>query len=148
MMPATIANFDLTAQVARRRLTLLLFNNYNQSPATQNGTAGFGNILRYKWNISPSGRVVSGEGKEQAMVTNLSGKAQIEDLGNHSTETVAALRGLLAGGASSIADPKRSGFYEIESDLVVYYIHVSPVTGKVLLLATWQNEAVSAGEAS
>jgi hypothetical protein len=26
-----MANFDLTAQVARRRLTLLLFNNYNQS---------------------------------------------------------------------------------------------------------------------
>ncbi|HEY4709893.1 MAG TPA: hypothetical protein VIH46_06965 [Candidatus Acidoferrales bacterium] len=82
------------------------------------------------------------------MVTNLSGKAQIEDLGNHSTETVAALQGLLARGASTIADPKRSGFYEIESDLVVYYIHVSPVTGNVLLLATWQNEAVSAGEAS
>jgi hypothetical protein len=82
------------------------------------------------------------------MVTNPSGKAQIEDLGNHSTETLAALRGLLARGASTIADPKRNGFYEIESELVVYYIHVSPVTGKVLLLATWQNETVPAGEAS
>jgi hypothetical protein len=82
------------------------------------------------------------------MVANLSGKAQIEDLGNHSTETVAALRGLLAGGASTIADPKRSGFFEIESEQVVYYIHVSPSTGNVLLLATWQNEGVSAGEAS
>ena len=47
-----------------------------------------------------------------------------------------------------IADPKRNGFYEIESDAVVYYIHVSPVTGKVLLLATWQNEVVGAGKAS
>lgn len=82
------------------------------------------------------------------MVANLSGKPQIEDLGNHSSETVAALRSLLAGGANTIADPKRTGFYEIESDLVVYYIHVSPVTGKVLLLATWQQEAISAGEAS
>lgn len=82
------------------------------------------------------------------MVANLSGNAQIEDLGNHSTETVAALRGLLAGGANTIADPKRNGFYEIESDSAVYYIHVSPVTGKVLLLATWQNDAVPAGEAS
>jgi hypothetical protein len=82
------------------------------------------------------------------MRADLSGKAQIEDLGNHSTETVAALRSLLARGASTVADPKRTGFYEIESELVVYYIHVSPVTGNVLLLATWQIEAVSAGEAS
>jgi hypothetical protein len=82
------------------------------------------------------------------MVANLSGKAQIEDLGNHPTETVAALRSLLAGGASTIADPKRSGFYEVESDSVIYYIHVSPVSGKILLLATWQNEPVPAGEAS
>jgi hypothetical protein len=82
------------------------------------------------------------------MVANLGGKAQIEDLGNHPTETVAALRNLLAGGASTIADPKRRGFYEVESDSMVYYIHVSPATGKVLLLATWQNDAVSAGEAS
>jgi len=82
------------------------------------------------------------------MVANLSSKAQIEDLGNHPRETVAALRSLLTGGASTIADPKRRGFYEVESDSVVYYIHVSPVTGKVLLLATWQNETVPAGPAS
>ncbi len=82
------------------------------------------------------------------MVANVSSKAQIEDLGNHPTETVAALRSLLAGGASTIPDPKRTGFYEVESDSVVYYIHVSPVTGRVLLLATWQNEAVAAGRAS
>jgi hypothetical protein len=73
---------------------------------------------------------------------------QIEDLGNHPAETVAALRSLLAGGASTIADPKRKGFYEIESESVVYYIHVLPVTGKVLLLATWQNQPVAAGELS
>jgi hypothetical protein len=82
------------------------------------------------------------------MVTNLSSNAQIEDLGNHPTETLAALRSVLAGGASTIADPKRTGFYEVESEAVVYYIHVSPVTGRVLLLATWQNEAVPAGRAS
>jgi hypothetical protein len=82
------------------------------------------------------------------MAANLSGNPQIEDLGNHPAETVAALRGLLARGANTIADPKRSGFYEVESNSVVYYIQVSPATGKVLLLATWQNEAVPAGEAS
>ncbi len=81
------------------------------------------------------------------MVANLSGKAQIEDLGNHPTETVDALRSLLTGGASTIADPKRSGFYEVESDSLVYYIHVSTATGKVLLLATWQNDPIPAGQA-
>jgi hypothetical protein len=82
------------------------------------------------------------------MVANFSGKAQIEDLGNHPSEAVAALRSLLADGANTIADPKRTGFYEVESDSVIYYIHVSPVTGKVLLLATWQNDVVPAGKAS
>jgi hypothetical protein len=82
------------------------------------------------------------------MGTNINGMAQIEDLGNHPAQTIGALRSLLAGGASAIADPKRSGFYEVESDSVIYYIHVSPVTGKILLLATWQNEAVSSVGAS
>jgi hypothetical protein len=79
------------------------------------------------------------------MVTNLDCGLQIEDLGNHPAQTVVALRSLLASGASTVADPKRTGFYEIESGPVVYYFHVSPVSGKVLLLATWQNEPVSAG---
>ncbi len=82
------------------------------------------------------------------MVANLSSKAQIEDLGNHPTETVAALRSLLTRGVSTTADPKRNGFYEVESESVVYYIHVSPVTGMVLLLAPWRNQAVPAGQAS
>ena len=82
------------------------------------------------------------------MVTNLNGNTHIEDLGNHPAETVDALRGLLARGANTIADPKRNGFYEVDSGSVIYYIQISPTTGKVLLLATWQNEAVPAGEAS
>ncbi len=79
------------------------------------------------------------------MAANLRENVQIEDLGNHPVKAVADLRCLLAGGASTIADPKRRGFYEVESDSLVYYIHVSPVTGKILLLATWQNEGVAAG---
>ena len=58
------------------------------------------------------------------------------------------MRCLLASGAIKTADPKRRGFYEIESDSTVYYIHVLPATGKVLLLATWQNEGVPAGGAA
>jgi len=79
------------------------------------------------------------------MVANINRTVQIEDLRNHPAETLMTLRGLLAGGATLIPDPKRDGFYEVESGSLVYYIHVSPVTGNVLLLATWTNEAVPAG---
>jgi hypothetical protein len=82
------------------------------------------------------------------MVANLRGNIQIEDVGNHPKKAVADLQCLLAQGASTVADPKRNGFYEVESDSTVYYIHVSPVTGRILLLATWQNESVAAGGAA
>ena len=82
------------------------------------------------------------------MAGNLKGNIHIEDIGNHPAKAVSDLRCLLAGGASKVADPKRRGFYEVESDSLVYYIHVSPVTGKILLLATWQNESVPAGGAA
>jgi hypothetical protein len=32
--------------------------------------------------------------------------------------------------------------YEIKSDAQVFYVHISPVTGKVLLVATWPSEGV------
>ncbi|HEV2299458.1 MAG TPA: hypothetical protein VGR72_13200 [Candidatus Acidoferrales bacterium] len=61
----------------------------------------------------------------------------IENPRNHSTESVETLRQLLAGGARVEADPKRPDFYEVESHSDVYYIHISPITGKILLLAAW-----------
>jgi hypothetical protein len=69
---------------------------------------------------------------------------QIEDLRNHPAEMVLALRQLLTGGAKVTADPKRPGFYEIESGAVVYYVHESLSSGKILLLATWPAEAALA----
>jgi len=74
------------------------------------------------------------------MVPTLNDEFQIEDLRNHPAEIVATLRSLLAGSAKISPDPKRSGFYEVESGSLVYYIHVSPVAGKILLLATWPKE--------
>jgi hypothetical protein len=66
---------------------------------------------------------------------------RIEDLRNHPLETVLALQGVLSGGATIIPDPKRCGFYEVYSDSLVYYIHISPVNGHVLLLATWPHSS-------
>lgn len=65
---------------------------------------------------------------------------QIEDLRNHSAETVLALRDILCNGATIIPDPKRRGFYEVQSEALVYYVYVSPINGNILLLATWPNE--------
>jgi hypothetical protein len=71
------------------------------------------------------------------MDTLLERELEIEDLRNHPARTVNVLRDLLSGGATLLPDPKRTGFYELHDASTVYYIHVSPVTGKIILLATW-----------
>lgn len=71
------------------------------------------------------------------METLLEREVQIENLRNHPARAVNELRDLLSSGATLVPDPKRSGFYELHDESTVYYIHVSPVTGKVILLATW-----------
>jgi len=72
------------------------------------------------------------------MPTILREKLPIEDLRGHPAETVAALESLLASDDTTISlDPKRRGFYEVHGEGTTYYIHVSPVSGKILLLATW-----------
>jgi hypothetical protein len=70
--------------------------------------------------------------------------AEIEDLRGHDAETVNDLRRVLADGARAHADPHRNNFYEVENGTVVYYIHVSPATGKIHLLATWPKEPLAA----
>ena len=69
---------------------------------------------------------------------------QIEDVRNHPVETVTMLRNLLFSGTQVTPDPKRADFYELEDAGVVYYIHISPISGKILLLATWPSEAALA----
>jgi hypothetical protein len=76
------------------------------------------------------------------MVMALEREFQIEDLRNHPAETVNILRDLLLRGAKATPDPKRADFYELEHGSTIYYIHVSAVTGKILLLATWPSEDV------
>jgi hypothetical protein len=82
------------------------------------------------------------------MVMALERELQIEDLRNHPIERVKMLRDLLLNGSRVTPDPKRSGFYEVEDASTVYYIHVSPITGKVLLLATWPSESARSAEAA
>lgn len=80
------------------------------------------------------------------MVTVLEREFEIEDLRNHPAETLNALHDLLSRGAELMPDPKRAGFYELHHESTVFYIHVSPVTGKIILLATWPLQGSSRGD--
>ena len=71
------------------------------------------------------------------MVLRLDQNTSIEDLRHHPAEVIEKLRALLASGAVAHEDPHRESFYEVENNGRVYYICVSPITGKVLLLGTW-----------
>jgi hypothetical protein len=78
---------------------------------------------------------------EAAMNTRFSTEPSIQDLRNHPIEVVLALQKLLACGARITPDPKRPGFYEVESGSLVYYICESVSSGKILLLATWPSKS-------
>lgn len=82
------------------------------------------------------------------MVLRIEKNIKIEDLRHHPAEVVEKLQALLAAGAVAHEDPHRDSFYEIESNGRVYYICVSPVTGKVLLLGTWLASEASSSQAA
>ena len=52
-------------------------------------------------------------------------------------EAVMTLKRVLSCGAKVTPDPKRAGFYEVESRSTVYYIYAPRLNGKVTLLPTW-----------
>ena len=64
----------------------------------------------------------------------------IEDPRGHSPEIVAWLRQALASGVPAVPEARRPGFFEVHADEQVFYIHVSPVTQRITLLATWSCE--------
>jgi hypothetical protein len=77
------------------------------------------------------------EEKGEGMTLRLNGARKIENLRGYDREIVAELRNLLATGAQAQPDPRRPGFYDIYDGGRVYFIHISPVSGNVVLLATW-----------
>jgi hypothetical protein len=77
------------------------------------------------------------------MVLRLKQEPVIENLGHVPAEVVSRLRGMLARGASAQADSRRENFYEIENADRVFWVHLSPVTGHVVLLASWQKPQVN-----
>jgi hypothetical protein len=71
------------------------------------------------------------------IVLRISAQARIENPRDYSSKIVNELRALLIRGVEGRPDRRRENFYEIEGDSGTFYIHVSPVTANVMLLAWW-----------
>ena len=86
----------------------------------------------------------------------LSEKIEIDNLRGYPAERVEQLCALLselargchklghqteAGDIIVRPDPLRDGFYDVEAGGRAFYIHTNPVSGKILLLATWRQHA-------
>ena len=74
------------------------------------------------------------------MRANCGKEVAIEDLGQHPAEAVRGLRACLAAQPNLVGDPKRKNLFEVQGCSRVYYVFVSPVSGKISLLATWPSE--------
>ena len=64
----------------------------------------------------------------------------IDNLNGYPTEIVNQLEELLTSGVAARVDPNRKNFYQVENADRAFFIHASPVRGKVMLLATWLME--------
>ena len=62
----------------------------------------------------------------------------VDNLRNYPLEIVKGLEELLLSGGSALPDPKRKGFYDLENHERTFFIQISPLTGRVVLLATWR----------
>lgn len=76
------------------------------------------------------------------MVLQLAPTPKMEALHSYPAGTLERLAQLLAMGAPARPDPRRESFFEVESDSQVFYLHVSPTSGRVLLIGTWSKMAM------
>ena len=71
------------------------------------------------------------------MMIRVNGAAKIENPRKYEPRAVEHLRVLLETGSRAQPDLHRQNFYEIEDGSDVYYIHISPINGTVVLVAKW-----------
>jgi len=71
------------------------------------------------------------------MVLRIKELANIENPRGYSAREVEDLHRLLMAGGEVESDPRRKHFYNLASEKHAYYIHISPVSGNVILLAKW-----------
>jgi hypothetical protein len=75
------------------------------------------------------------------MVLRITDGAIIENPRGYAAGIVEGLRDLLLSGGHGQRDPRRENFYELEGQRDVFFIHISPITGNVVLLAKWSRHA-------
>jgi len=61
----------------------------------------------------------------------------VDNVRNYPPEIIKELEGLLLAGGSASPDPRRKGFYDLENHERTFFIHISPINGRVVLLAAW-----------
>jgi hypothetical protein len=71
------------------------------------------------------------------MMIQIKEGAKIENPRQYEPRALEHLRHLLDIGGPAQRDPHLENFYEIEGNSETYYIHISPVSGNVVLLAKW-----------
>ena len=67
--------------------------------------------------------------------------ARIENPREYEPGAVEHLRHLLEVDSPGQHDPHRENFYEVEGNAETYYIHISPISGNVVLLAKWLRQS-------
>ena|ERR1700722_13109782 len=72
------------------------------------------------------------------MILRMEQQPCIDNLLNYPAEVVDQLGKLLVEGATARPDSRRNNFYDIEHADRAFFIYVSPLRGKVALLATWR----------
>jgi hypothetical protein len=77
------------------------------------------------------------------MVLQLENAPRMETLRSYPAGTLDRLSQLLAMGAPARRDPRRDCFYEVESNSEVFYVHISPDNGRVLLIGIWSKSAAA-----
>jgi hypothetical protein len=77
---------------------------------------------------------------EQEAQLKIAAQFRIEDPRGHSPETLRRLREALASDAPVNPDARRPNFFEVQAEDQVFYIHISPITQRITLLATWACE--------
>jgi hypothetical protein len=74
----------------------------------------------------------------EIMILRMEQQPTIDNLRNYPSEVVDQLGTLLAEGVKARPDPRRKHFYELEHAVHTFFVHVSPLSGRVMLLAKWE----------
>ena len=78
------------------------------------------------------------------MLLQLNEQTRIENPRQYGAGVVNQLRSLLTTGGYAQRDPHRENFYELENDGHTFYIHISPISGEIMLVAMWSNSSKEA----